>query len=386
MIARNKELSHLRRLLRRYPAAGIIGARQVGKTTLAREFLENRRGPGQMFDLEDPQDRARLREPLMALEELTGLVVIDEVQRMPEIYDVIRVLVDRPRKKRRYLVLGSASPELLRQSSESLAGRIVYHELKGFGIHEVGVENLKRLWMRGGFPRSYLSESDAASHEWRRGFIATFLERDLPLLGVNVSSETMRRFWTMLAHYHGQTWNASEIGRSFGVADTTVRSYLDRLTASLVVRQLAPWHENLSKRQVKSPKVYLADSGLLHALLNIRSSYDLAAHPKVGASWEGFAIDQITRQLGAGPEECFFWATHSGAELDLLVVRGRRRWGFEIKHTLAPTLTRSMRNALADLKPTRLDVIHAGDKAFPLGPKTRAIPLTRIADYLKPLR
>jgi predicted AAA+ superfamily ATPase len=364
---------------------GIIGARQVGKTTLAR-MLTAAKPPAAYFDLEDPEDFARLADPMISLKRLRGLVVIDEVQRQPDLFPVLRVLVDRPRRPARFLVLGSASPDLLRQGSESLAGRIVYHELGGFSLEEVGADRANTLWLRGGLPRSFLAHSDAASDEWRRGFVRTFLERDLAQLGITVASATMRRVWTMIAHYHGQSWNASEFGRSFGVADTTVRGYLDRLTSALVVRQLPPWFENIAKRQVKAPKVYVADSGLLHTLLGIRTVEDLERHPKVGASWEGFVVEQVVRHLGARPEECFYWRTHAGAELDLLVTRGRKRFGFEVKRTSSPRLTPSIRTALADLHLTRLDVIHAGDHTFPLARHVRAVALTRLLDDVTPLR
>ncbi|HEX8009959.1 MAG TPA: DUF4143 domain-containing protein [Casimicrobiaceae bacterium] len=250
-------------------------------------------------------------------------------------------------------------------------------------LDEVGTRNFDRLWRRGGLPRSYLARSEAASFEWRRAFVQSFVERDLPQLGVNISPATMRRFWAMLANYHGQVWNASEFGRSFGVADTTVRGYLDRLTSALVVRQLAPWHENIGKRQVRAPKVYMSDSGLLHALLNLRTKEDLEAHPKIGASWEGFVIEQVIRRLGVETSECFFWATHAGAELDLLVVHGRSRLGFEIKRTAAPTMTRSAQVAIQDLKLKRLDVIHAGDHSFPLGSNVRAVAIGRLLDDIE---
>ncbi|MDI6808242.1 MAG: DUF4143 domain-containing protein [Candidatus Eisenbacteria bacterium] len=274
----------------------------------------------------------------------------------------------------------------MRQGSETLAGRIVYHELGGFSLAEAGAENLQRLFLRGGFPRSYLAQSHAASEEWRHGFIRTFLERDLPQLGITIRSTTLRRFWTMLAHYHGQVWNASEFARSFGVADTTVRHYLDLLASALVVRELQPWHENISKRQVKSPKVYIKDSGILHALLRLRTLTDLESHPKIGASWEGFVIEQVIHQLDAKSEECFFWATHGGLELDLLVVRGRERLGFEVKRTTSPQVTPSMRNALSDLRLRRLDVIHAGSRTFPLSSNIRAVALSRLLVDLKGLR
>jgi len=386
MIERDRELRILRRLVRRHPVVGIIGARQVGKTTLARSFIKGIKGPFSYFDLENPEDLARLEDPMLALKGLKGAVVIDEIQRRPNLFPVLRVLVDRPNAPSRFLVLGSASPDLLRQGSETLAGRILYHELGGFSLDEVGAENHTRLWLRGGFPRSYLARSHVESDEWRREFIRTFLERDVPQLGITIRSTTLRHFWTMLAHYHGQIWNASDFARSFGVADTTVRNYLDLLTSALVIRQLLPWHENISKRQVKASKVYVADSGMLHTLLNLRTQTDLEGHPKVGASWKGFVLGQIIRQLGARPDECFFWATHGGAELDLLVVSGQQRLGFEVKRTSSPRLTPSMRNALVDLKLRSLDVIHAGELTFPLGKKVRAVALSRLLEDLKPIR
>lgn len=385
MIRRKREIEAAIKLINRHPVVGIVGARQVGKTTLAREITGSIQGKSHYFDLEKPEDLARLSDPMLGLKDLKGLVVIDEVQRLRDLFPVIRVLVDRPRSPSRFLILGSASPELLRQSSESLAGRIVYHYLYGFALDEIGRKNFKNLWLRGGFPRSYLSRSHAESHEWRRGFIQTFLERDIPQLGINIRSSTLSRFWQMLAHYHGQTWNASEFARSFGVADTTVRQYLDLLTSALVVQQLLPWHENISKRQVKAPKIYIADSGLLHGLLNLRNFRDLEGHPKVGASWEGFVIRQIVRQLKTGAEECFFWATHAGAELDLLVIRGRHRLGFEVKRTTSPRITTSMRSALNSLKLSHLDVVHAGESTFPLGEKIRAVAFERLMKDIKPL-
>jgi predicted AAA+ superfamily ATPase len=383
VIDRHHEIKELISLLKRYRVVGIVGARQVGKTTLARSLLDHVGGSYFYYDLENPEDLARLADPMFALKGLKGLVVIDEVQRFPELFPILRVLVDRPKASARFLVLGSASPELLRQGSESLAGRIIYHELGGFSLDEVGIKNHQRLWLRGGFPRSYLASSDTLSEEWRRGFIRTFLERDLPQLGVTIRSTTLHRFWNMLSHYHGQVWNASEFGRSFGVADTTVRNYLDLLTSALVVRQLLPWHENISKRQVKSPKVYIADSGLLHMLLGIKTRNDLERHPKIGASWEGFVIEQVIHLMGFKKEDCFFWATHAGAELDLLVVKGREKIGFEVKLTSSPRVTPSMRSALSDLKLQRLYVIHSGEETFQLERKIQAIALTRLLDDLK---
>ena len=386
IIDRKEELSALRGLLKRHRAVGIIGARQVGKTALARAAADLWRGDVSFYDLENPEDLARLNDPMLALGNRGGLVVVDEIQRQPDLFPVLRVLLDRPARPARFLLLGSASPDLLRQSSETLAGRIYYHELNGFALDEVGTQNHERLWTRGGLPRSYLARSARESWEWREGFVRTFLERDLPELGLGFGSETMRRFWTMLAHYHGQIWNASEFARSFGVSDTTVRNYLDRLAGALVVRQLLPWRANIGKRQVKAPKIFIADSGLLHALLNVRTLADIECHPKVGASWEGFALNQVIRQLGAERQECFFWATHAGAELDLFVLRGERRLGFEFKRTSRPTITPSMRSALSDLRLSRLDVIYPGDQIFPLSKEIRAIGITRLADAIKPLR
>jgi predicted AAA+ superfamily ATPase len=376
----------LRSLLQRYPVVGIIGARQVGKTTLSRAFIEKSRGPSSFFDLENPGDMARLKDPMLALKGLKGLVVIDEIQRHSDLFPVLRVLADRPRTPSRFLVLGSASPELLRQSSETLAGRIHYHELGGFSIDEVSADNSIKLWLRGGFPRAYLARTHIGSDEWRRGFISTFLERDLPQLGITVRSTTLRRFWTMLAHYHGQIWNSSEFGRSFGVADTTVRNYLDLLTSALVVRQLLPWHENIPKRQIKSPKIYISDSGILHSLLGLKTIADIEAHPKLGASWEGYVIEQVMRRLGVSAAQCFFWATHGGAELDLLVISGRARFGFEVKRTSSPGITPSMKSAISDLKLKQLDVIHSGDDTFQLDKNIRAVAMSRLLKDIKPLR
>jgi hypothetical protein len=385
MLKRVREMATLRKLLRRFPIVGIVGARQVGKTTLARALFAARRGPQAYFDLENPEDLARLGDPMLALKDLKGLVVIDEIQSQPNLLPVLRVLADRRRLPARFLLLGSAAPALLRHSAETLAGRIAYHELGGLALDEVGTRHHDRLWLRGGFPRSYLAASQPQSLEWRRNFIQTFLERDLPQLGIGVSPTTMRRFWTMLAHYHGQVWNSSEFARSFGVADTTVRHYLDVLTSALVVRQLLPWFANVGKRQVKSPKVYVRDSGLLHGLLNLPTREDVESHPKVGASWEGFVLEQLMCRLGARPEECFFWATHTGAELDLLIVRGRVRRGYEIKRTSSPQVTPSMRSALHDLDLQSLDVVHAGDHTFPLATKVRAVSMERLLLDIKPL-
>jgi hypothetical protein len=385
VIQRTRHLQRVEHLLAHHPVVALLGARQVGKTTLARQIMERGEEPGTRFDLEDPDDLARLDEPKLALAHLEGLVVIDEVQRRPELFPILRVLVDRPSSKARFLILGSASPDLLRQSSETLAGRIFHHELDGLALDEVGRDQADDLWLRGGFPRSFLASSIEDSADWRRAFIRTFLERDIQELGIQIPGTTLDRFWTMLAHYHGQLWNGAELARAFGVAATTVRRYLDLLTGALVVRQLAPWHENLSKRQVRSPKVYVADTGLLHTLLGIETRESLERHPKVGASWESFVLREVVLRIGARPEECFFWATHAGAELDLLVVRGQRRLGFEIKRTTAPSVTRSMHSARESLRLDRLDLIHAGEHTFPLAPDIRAVAAARLREDIEPL-
>jgi predicted AAA+ superfamily ATPase len=386
MVARERQQLILKRLLARSPVVALLGARQVGKTTLARSFVERQDRPATFFDLERAQDLARLEDPELALRNLRGTVVLDEIQRRPELFPALRVLADRTRKPARFLVLGSASPDLLRQSSESLAGRISYHELAGFSLDEVGDKNFLRLWLRGGFPRSYTARSNAESRAWRRDFIRTFLERDIPQLGITIPAGSLERFWAMLAHYHGQVWNASEFARSFGVSHHVTRRYLDALQSTFMIRVLKPWKANIRKRQVKSPKVYIRDSGILHSFLDIASISDLERHPKIGASWEGFLVESVMQRLGAEPEQCYFWGTHTGAELDLLVVHGRRNYGFEMKRTTAPRITPSMRSALKDLQLKRLDVIHAGSETFPLGRNIRALSAERLLDDLKPLR
>lgn len=382
MIPRRVHVRDVRRRLKSYPVVGIVGPRQVGKTTLAAQVGAAVRGQVHRFDLEDSRDLDRLAEPMAALEPLRGLVILDEVQHRPELFPTLRVLADRRRTPARFLVLGSASPGLLRQSSESLAGRIAYHELGGLGLEEVGPRSLDTLWLRGGFPRAFLARSESESVEWRRWLARSYLERDLPVLGSPAAPETMRRFWTMLAHVHGQVWNASELARSFGVSDKTVRGYLDFLASTYMVRILPPWHENLGKRQVKSPKVYFRDSGLLHVLSGVHTLRDLLDHPRCGASWEGFALEEVLRCLEASAEEYYFWATHTGAELDLLFVRGKKRLGFEFKRSPSPGFTASMRIALADLRLSRLFVIHSGTRHYPLGTRAEAVPLEDLAKVL----
>lgn len=350
----------------------LTGPRQCGKTTLARKLLDE--NSPNYFDLEDPADLARLDEPMTALKPLHGLVVIDEVQRRPDLFPVLRVLADRKPLAARFLVLGSASGDLLRQSSESLAGKMESVVIGGFDLAEVGAKASTVLWRRGGFPLSFLAANENASLAWRRNFIRTLLERDLPQWGVRVPAVALQRFWTMLAHCHGQTWNAAEPARALGVGESTARRHLDLLTDALMIRQLRPWHANLRKRQVKAPKIYVRDSGLLHQLLGIDSEKALLGHPKIGASWEGFVIEQV---LATQPyDEAWFWATHQGAEIDLLLRRGDELLGVECKRADAPRLTPSIRIALADLELSRVAVIHPGEKRYPIGERVEAVPLS----------
>lgn len=385
MISRTQELRAVRQLLREFPVVCVLGARQVGKTTLAKQLTETRRGKTTRFDLQDPADLRRLADPGLALRPLRGLVVLDEIHHLPEVFPLLRALADRPRTPARFLVLGSASGDLLRQTSESLAGRVAYHRLEGFGLPEAGNE-ADRLWFRGGFPRSFLAKTEAAGRRWRDHFITTFLARDVAAWGSRVPPATFRRFWTMLAHWNGQLWNGAEIGRSFGVSHTAVRRYLDFLTSVFLVRQLPPWFENLRKRQSRAPKIYLGDTGILHTLLGLKEPDALLAYPKMGASWEGFVIGQIIRVAGASPEQCYHWTAHSGASLDLLLVDGDRRYGFEVKRAEAPRRTASMVAAFEDLRLDRLEVIHAGTATYEIAPGIRALPVRRLTRELPDLR
>lgn len=369
MIRRTDDEIVLRSALERAPIVLLTGPRQAGKSTLARVVVNA--PSSHVFDLEDPRDLARLEEPTLALSGLDGTVVLDEAQRRPDLFPILRVLADEDRRPGRFLVLGSASPDLVGLASESLAGRVALVELGGLRVRDLDADGLAALWRRGGLPPSVLASSDAASADWREDFVRTFLERDLAQLGVRVPSATMRRFWTMLAHYHGQTWNGSELARALGVSQPTIRRYLDSLTDALVVRQLAPWHANVAKRQVRAPKVYVRDSGLLHALLGIRSADDLLAHPKVGASWEGFVIEQLVSLPEA--RDPWFWATHAGAELDLIVELAGERVGVEVKRTDHPRVTASLRSARSTLDLERIVVVHAGDRRYPLAEGIEAI-------------
>lgn len=375
MIARPRLLTALRDALDRRPVVVLTGPRQCGKTTLARQVL----GPAapNYFDLEDPRSRALFEEPMTALESLTGLVVIDEVQRAPDLFPILRVLLDRRPLPARFLILGSASGSLLRQSSESLAGRVEYLRMGGFALDEVESGTEEDLWRRGGFPESLLAADEDNSVRWRRSFIDTLVERDLPQWGVQVSTTAMRRFWTMVAHYHGQIWKNADPARALGVSEPTVRRYLDLLSDALVLRQLPPWHANLRKRQVKSPKVYVRDTGLLHELLGIESQAELLHHPKLGASWEGFAIEQV---LATEPHtDASFWATHQGAEIDLLLQRHGKLFGVECKRVDAPRMTPSMRIALEDLGLERIAVVYPGTRRYALADRVEAVPLATLA-------
>jgi hypothetical protein len=368
--------------LRANPIVTLLGPRQCGKTTLARQLT--RAGAAHYFDLEDPVAEARLAEPMTALAPLRGLVILDEVQRLPALFPVLRVLADRPRRPARFLLLGSASPDLVQVSAESLAGRVSFIDMSGFAIGEVGERQVRRLWVRGGFPRSYLARTEAVSVAWREDFVRTFLERDVRAFGITVATRALRRLWVMLAHYHGQVWNASEIGRSLGEAHTTVRRHADILTGALVVRQLQPWFANVGKREVKSPKLYVRDTGLLHTLLGITGFDALESNPRLGASWEGFVVEQVLAVTG--DRHAYYWGTQSGAELDLLLTIGGKRYGVEVKYADAPRLTRSMQVAMSDLRLSRLFVVYPGAERYPLARGIEAVSLKEVLRELRPRR
>jgi uncharacterized protein len=372
MHIRRRALLHIvHRSVKGHPVTALLGPRQCGKTTLARELT--RQIKGAFFDLENRQDLARLQDPVRALRDLRGLIILDEVQKQPDLLETLRVLADRRPRRASFLILGSASPDLLRHSSESLAGRVHFIPMGGFDLSEA--PHLDRLWLRGGFPPSYLAAGLSMSFAWREDFLKAFLERDIPQWGIRVPAATLRRFWSMLAHYHGQTWNASEIASSLGTAHTTTQHYLDILTGAFMVRQLPPWYENMGKRLVKAPKVYIRDSGLFHSLMSLETENSLHAHPKFGASWEGFALEQMVRRVP--DRHAYFWGTHAGAELDLLIIRDGKRWGFEFKVSEAPSVTKSMQIALKDLKLQRLWVIYPGAHRYPMANRIDAIPLAQ---------
>ncbi|MBN1627785.1 MAG: ATP-binding protein [Deltaproteobacteria bacterium] len=379
MIKRPYYIKRLSASVKRSPVTALLGPRQCGKTTLARIFAEGKNAT--YFDLESRTDSRRLQNPELVLGSIKGLAVLDEIQSMPELFNVLRVLSDRPGNKTRFLILGSASPGIIKGVSETLAGRVEFIELSGFDLSEMATVDHETLWLRGGYPRSFLSANNEDSMAWREGFIRTFLERDIPQLGITIPSTAMRRFWTMLSHYHGQYWNSSELARSMGLSDKTVRSYLDILTGAFMIRQLQPWHENIGKRQVKAPKIYFRDSGLLHSLLGLPDLTILQGHPKVGASWEGFAIEQVLQSVR--PTESYFWATHSGAEIDLFFIQKGKRYGIEAKYSEAPQVTRSMENSLEVLGLKHLWVVYPGDKSYPVNGKISVCPLQNISDINK---
>jgi len=378
MIARPDFKEAIRVALGRAPVVGLVGPRQCGKTTLARDFVK----PGALnyFDLEDPVSLARLESPMEALSQLTGLIVIDEIQRRPDLFPILRVLADREKQAAQFLVLGSASPQLMNGASESLAGRIEVIEITPFHLGEIPSAQRELRWSRGGYPRSFLSDDEAASQAWRANFISRFLEQDIPQLGFRIPATRLRRFWTMLAHYHGQTWNGAEIGGSLGLTAQTVRSYLDLLSDTFMVRQLQPWFENVKKRQVKAPRIYFRDSGLFHHLLGIKTYDELQLHPKLGASWEGFAIEETIRAVA--PDEVYFWSVHSGPELDLLCFKNGRRLGYEIKYMDAPKSTKSMRSSMELLKLDHLTVVYPGRQSYSLGDKIEVIPLADLRERI----
>jgi predicted AAA+ superfamily ATPase len=380
-ILRQSLVRRLKHSIEHFRVTALLGPRQCGKTTLARTFGVSRENH---FDLEDPLDQARLQNPRDVLGNLTGLVIIDEFQRQPDLFPILRVLADRKGKPARFLILGSASPQLMKGASESLAGRVNFIHMGGLNCEEVGTDTRNRLWLRGGFPESYLAASDEVSRRWRRSFVQTFLRQDIPSFGIDVSPERLRRFWIMAAHYHGQTWNSSAIAKSLDISHTTARSYLDILTDSYVMRQLPPYVTNLKKRVVKAPKVYLRDSGLLHSLLQIETLADLQSNPRYGASWEGFALEQLCSVLDLEPDEIYFWGTHGGAEMDLVVERGGKRYGFEFKVTEKPSVTHSMGIAQADLGLEKVYLVYPGELSFPLRDGMETLGYARIPEFRFP--
>nr|WP_203415360.1 ATP-binding protein [Candidatus Scalindua japonica] len=385
-IQRTREIAFVKEQLKSNPVVALLGPRQCGKTTLAHQFSTKLTSSRILFfDCEDHRDLARLDNPMMTLEPHKGIVIIDEIQRRPELFPTLRVLVDRYQEKR-FLILGSASRDLIAQSSETLAGRISFIELGGFGLHDIKSRDYKKLWIRGSFPRSFLARSERESVMWREDFVRTFLERDIPNLGFSIPARMMRRFWMMLSHYHGQIFNASELGKSLGVSDTTVKRYLDILSGTFVVRQLQPWYYNTKKRLVKRPKIFFRDSGLLHSLMAISSEDELTNHPRLGASWEGFALEQVLILLNLREEESFFWAVHTGAELDLVFQRKGQLWGVEIKYNEAPGVTRAMKSALSELELKHMLVIYPGYDTYPMEKNITAVGLWKLKESIENLK
>lgn len=374
LIDRPIDLKEINELISQFPVTAILGARQSGKTTLANQLKFQH-----YFDLENPQDLAGLENPQLTLENLKGLIVIDEIQRKPEIFPIIRYLVDNY-SDQKYLILGSASQQLIKQSSDSLAGRIAYKYLNGLQLFDIGHNYLDKLWLRGGFPKSLLAKSNKASIIWRENYITTFLERDIPQLGINIPAYTLRRFWIMLSHYHGQIINYSELGRSFGISDVTIRKYIEILENTFMIRILMPWYVNIKKRLVKRPKIYLRDSGIFHTLQSINSKNNLLTHPKLGASWEGFALEAVCNILNKKNNEVFFWHTHNGVEIDLLWLNNGKMFGAEFKYNDAPKLTKSMHIAMKDLNMDSLQIIYPGQKSYYLATNIEVIPLSKFSN------
>ena len=374
IIERKQEITELKKLIKVFPVAAILGARQCGKTTLSKQVHYDH-----YFDLENPNDLKKFDNPQLLLEDLKGTITIDEIQRKPGIFPLLRYLVDNI-KNQKYIILGSASRDLIHQSSETLAGRIGYYILEGFRLSDVGKMNLRNLWIKGSFPRSYLERTDAQSILWRENYITTFLERDIPQLGINIPANTLRRFWTMLSHYHGQLINYSELGQSFGISDMTVRKYIDILSGTFMVRILMPWNTNLGKRLIKSPKIYIKDSGIFHTLMSVENFNQLQSHNKLGASWEGFALEQVTRSIGLKNDQLYFYKTHGGAELDLFWVSKGKQWGVEFKYSDAPEKTRSMISVMKDLDLSHLWIVYPGKDKYKLDKKITVIPLKDLSD------
>jgi uncharacterized protein len=375
-----KRTFYLEKIISNYrvhKVCGLIGPRQVGKTTLAKMYISKHVTQEVVYyDLENPIDLAKLKNPMLTLSRLKNkFIVIDEVQKLPNLFPILRVLVDDEKINQKYLILGSASRDLLKQSSETLAGRIGYIEIMPFSLEEV--EDTNKLWIRGGLPISYLSINNKDSLFWRESYIRTFLERDIYNLGFNIPPEQLRRFWLMLSHFHGQIFNANEISKSLGISNHTARKYLDVLKGTFMVRILFPWFENLKKRQVKSPKIYFRDSGILHSLIGIKNYDELSNNPKLGSFWEGFALEEIIRQLNTTDEENYFWSTQQGAELDLLIVKGGKRIGFEFKFSDKPKITKSMMISSKDLKLDHLYLIFPGNDDFPLSDNITAYGLEK---------
>lgn len=378
MVERRGYIDRVKKAISRSPVVALLGPRQCGKTTLARMICDHQ--PSTYFDLESQTDLRRLANPEMILASLAGLVVIDEIQTRPDLFAALRVVVDKPKNRCSFLILGSASPHIIKSVAETLAGRVEFVDMAGFDLTELGRNSWKRLWTRGGFPRSFLAGDDQDSFAWREGFIRTFLQRDIPQLGINIPAPAMRRFWTMMAHYHGQVWNASRMGSALGINDKTARAYLDILTQTYMIHQLQPWHQNISKRQVKSPKTYFRDSGLLHSLLDLRDFHALTGHPQVGASWEGFAMEQVIRRTH--PSQVYYWATYSGAELDMFTVVNGRRYGIEFKFSEAPDQTKSMAIAIESLKLDRLLIVYPGQESWPVNEAICVCPITKVEEFL----